>query len=205
MKSQLDIAREMAAETYDAMYDPQPRPNPVLAAEFQRLSTSPSDINEHLPTFVELVRTLDAHHVIELGTRTGVSTIGWLHGLVGTSGHLTSIDLSPRPDIGDYDHWTFIQGDDLDPTIVSQLDPADIVFIDTSHLYSQTVKELNVYRWLVRPGGVIVLHDTENRIPEDAPARPLYPVKRAIKEFCEVNGFDWINLPNCWGLGIIRL
>ena len=176
-----------------------------LEARYNRLRTTPSDINEHLPTFVRLVDELQASHVIELGTRSGVSTIAWLWALTGTEGRLTSIDLSPRPDIGDYDHWTFIRGDDLDPTIVSQLDPADIVFIDTSHLYSQTVKELNVYRWLVRPGGVIVLHDTENRIPEDAPARPLYPVKRAIKEFCEVNGFDWINLPYCWGLGIIRL
>ena len=176
-----------------------------LETEYHWASTTPSDINEHLPTFVDLVETLDAQHVIELGTRTGVSTIGWLHGLTVTGGHLTSIDLSPRPDIGDHDRWTFIQGDDLDEAIIVGLAPAEIVFIDTSHTYEQTVAELERYRHLVKPGGVIVLHDTENRIPEDAPPRPLYPVRRAIKEFVKAHELDWFNYPNNWGLGIIRM
>ena len=176
-----------------------------LESEYLKASTTPSDIYEHLPTFVDLVERLQARHVIELGTRTGISTIAWLYALQHTNGTLTSIDIDERPDIGEHDHWTFIQGNDLDPTIVSTLEPADIVFIDTSHLYDQTVKELNVYRWLVKPGGVIVLHDTELPQPEDAPPRPLYPVKTAVTEFCEANGFDWLNHPNCWGLGIVRL
>jgi hypothetical protein len=67
------------------------------------------------------------------------------------------------------------------------------------------VAELERYRHLVKPGGVIVLHDTENRIPLDAPRRPLFPVKRAIKEFAEANGLDWFNYPNNYGLGIIRM
>ena len=176
-----------------------------LEAEYRRLCAEPSDINEHLPTFVELAAELCAEHVIELGTRSGVSTVGWLWALTGTAGRLTSVDLSPRPDIGEHENWSFIQGDDLDPAIVTRLDPADIVFIDTSHRYGHTVSELNIYRWLVKPGGLIVLHDTENRIPEDAPPRPLYPVKRAVVEFCEANGYEWHNYPNCWGLGVIQM
>lgn len=176
-----------------------------LESEYQRLCVTPSDIHEHLPTFVQLVEELDAKHVIELGTRSGVSTIAWLYALLGTDGHLTSIDIDERPDIGEYEHWTFIQGDDLDPTITSALEPADIVFIDTSHLYDQTVKELNVYRWLVKPGGVLVLHDTELPLPEGAPPRPLFPVKTAVVEFCQANGYEWLNDPRCWGLGLIRL
>ena len=176
-----------------------------LESEYHRLCATPSDIYEHLPTFVALVERLQARHVIELGTRTGVSTIAWLHALTATQGRLTSIDIDERPDIGDHDGWTFIQGDDLDPAIVSKLEPAEIVFIDTSHLYDQTVKELNLYRWLVKPGGVLVLHDTELPQPEDAPPRPLYPVKTAVSEFCNANGFEWSNYPNCWGLGVIRL
>lgn len=176
-----------------------------LATDYRWRSTTASDINEHLPTFVELVRTLDAQHVIELGTRSGISTVGWLYGLAETGGHLTSIDLSPRPEIDDYDRWTFIQGDDMDEAIVSTLEPAEIVFIDTSHTYEHTVAELERYRHLVKPGGVIVLHDTENRIPLDAPLRPLYPVKRAIKEFVETHGLTWFNYQNNNGLGIIRM
>lgn len=176
-----------------------------LEVEYHRLCTEPSDINEHLSTFVTLVDELDARHVIELGTRTGVSTIAWLHALTATGGRLTSVDIDERPDIGKHDHWTFIQGDDLDPAVLAQLDPADIVFIDTSHLYDHTLAELNVYRWLVRPGGVIVLHDTELRQPIGAPSRPPYPVKAAINEFCEQHGIDWMNVPYCWGLGIVRM
>lgn len=178
----------------------------TLAALYQRMCATPSDIHLHLPRFVEMVDRLGAQHVIELGTRTGVSTIAWLHGLEGTGGRLTSIDIDPRPDIGEWAHWEFIQGDDLDPAIVSRLDPADIVFIDTSHLYAQTIRELNVYRWLVKPGGRIALHDTELAVPGDAGLyEPRYPVRRAVEEFCRENGFEWENHRECWGLGVIQL
>ena len=176
-----------------------------LEADFQRMCRAPSDINEHLLTFVDLVVELDAQHVIELGTRTGISTIGWLWGLTHTGGHLTSVDLDVQPYIGDYDHWTHIQGDDMDPEIIAGLAPAEIVFIDTSHTYDHTAAELEAYSKLVKPGGVIVLHDTENRIPEPAPPRPLFPVRKAIKEFCKAHGLDWLNYPNNYGLGIIRM
>lgn len=176
-----------------------------LQGEYERLCATPSDIYLHLPRFVDMVRDLDAQHVLELGTRTGVSTIAWLYGLESTGGVLTSIDIDERPAIGDHEAWTFIQGDDLDPAITSTLAPADIVFIDTSHLYDQTVKELNVYRWLVKPGGVIVLHDTMLERPEGAPLRPRYPVRVAVEEFCDAEGYEWHNIPDCWGLGIIQL
>jgi len=175
-----------------------------LEDEYDRLCSTPSDINEHLPRFVDIVTVVNAEHVIELGTRSGVSTIGWLWALEQTGGRLTSVDLSPRPDIGDHDRWTFIQGDDMDPEVFGLLDPAEIVFIDTSHTYDHTAAELEAYIALVKPGGVIVLHDTENRIPEDAPLRPLFPVKKAVIEFCEARGLHWLNLPNNNGLGIIR-
>jgi predicted O-methyltransferase YrrM len=182
-----------------------PLPGPDLAGDYERLCSTPSDIYEHLAVFFGLVGQYHPEHVIELGTRTGVSTIAWLHALEQHGGRLTSVDINPRPPIGHFDHWTFIRGDDLDTDVYSQLDPAEIVFIDTSHLYDQTVKELNLYRWLVKPGGIMVLHDTELARPEGAPARPAFPVKTAIVEFCEANGFEWNNRPNCWGLGTIKV
>ena len=177
-----------------------------LQGEYERLCVTPSDIYLHLPRLVELVTRTNAQHVIELGTRTGVSTIAWLYGLEQTGGRLTSIDIDAKPAIDDHPAWTFIQGDDLDPAIVSKLDRADIVFIDTSHLYEQTVHELNLYRWLVKPGGLMVLHDTELPVPETAPpGHPLFPVKRAVTEFCEAEGYEWSNVTECWGLAVIQL
>ena len=175
-----------------------------LAEDYERLCRTPSDIVNHLPRFVDLVQDLDATSVIELGTRTGVSTIAWLYALEGR-GHLTSIDIDEKPQIGDHDHWTFIQGDDLDPKVIERLAPADIVFIDTSHHYLHTLSELAAYLPLVRPGGRIVLHDTQLRRPEGSPPRPLFPVRTAIKEFVAEHGFDWLEYPDCWGLGVISL
>ena len=176
----------------------------TLTSEYQRVCATPSDIQNHLPRFVALCEELHATHVIELGTRTGVSTIAWLYGLRGI-GRLTSVDIDPKPPIGDYEHWTFIQGDDLDPAVIDKLAPADIVFIDTSHHYEHTVAELATYRQLVKPGGRIVLHDTMLRRPEGSPSRPLFPVKRAIEEFVEHERLDWFEHLDSWGLGVIEI
>lgn len=177
----------------------------TLESEYERLSATPSDIYLHLPRFVQMVTERNAQHVIELGTRTGVSTVAWLYGLEQTGGHLTSVDVDERPAIGDWPNWTFHQTNDLDNDLLRDLPDADIVFIDTSHHYLQTRAELNIYRWLVKPGGLIVCHDTELEQPEGAGPRPRFPVKTAITEFCASEGFEWQNIPECFGLGIITI
>ena len=177
----------------------------TLASEFERLCHTPSDIYQHLPTFYDLVVSTDAQHVVELGTRTGVSTVAWLHGLDQTGGRLTSVDIDPQPDIAPHPRWEFIQGDDCDPDIIARIEPADIVFIDTSHLYEHTLEELNIYQWVCRTGGAIVCHDTELERPEGAPAHPRFPVKKAVAEFCERMGYRWVNHPNCFGLAVIEV
>ena len=177
-----------------------------LSARYAELRQTPSDINEHLPTFVALCEQLDARKVVELGTRSGVSTIAWLYGLEAR-GHLWSVDLDPAPPLFADDHpgWTFIRGDDLDPGVYTRLPgDVDIVFVDTSHAYDQTLRELNLYRWLVRPGGRIVLHDTALPRPEGV-SGPSFPVRRAIDAFCTGEGLRWTDNPACNGLGIIEV
>jgi cephalosporin hydroxylase len=175
----------------------------TLADRYENACAIPSDIHEHLHVFVEMCKKLDAKTVIELGTRGGVSTIAWLYGLAQTDGRLYSIDIDPAPELP-YDHWTFIQSDDLDQNIYKRLPVADVVFIDTSHMYAHTLAELNLYKWKVRPGGKIVLHDTELARPEGwTRQQPVYPVKTAVAEFCAEEGWHAKFLPNCYGLGII--
>jgi predicted O-methyltransferase YrrM len=177
-----------------------------LEIKYNTICSIPSDIVNHLPRFVKMVNDLNAQHVIELGTRTGVSTLAWLYALEKTGGKLTSIDIDPAPPIGDYDHWNFIQSDDLDSELLLSLNAADIVFIDTSHLYDQTIKELYAYLPLVRDGGLLVLHDTELMIPETAtPLEPLYPVKKAVLEFIDETRFDFVIHEDCWGLAVIEV
>jgi cephalosporin hydroxylase len=176
-----------------------------LKERFEQLCTEPSDVQLHLPTFVGVADHLKAQHVIELGTRTGVSTIAWLYAMERTGGHLTSVDVDPRPDIGEFPQWTFHQANDLDPALLGELSVADIVFIDTSHDYDQTLAELNVYQHLLRHGGVFLLHDTELEHPEGAPAYPIYPVKKAVQRFVAEQGYRWINEPKCFGLATIKV
>lgn len=184
-----------------------PAGSPDLAKLYAEVAATPSDIYEHLPVFVDMVKKGNVQTVIELGTRTGVSTIAWLYALEQTGGHLWSVDMDAKPAIGDYPHWTFIQGDDEDQRVYSRLPlNADILFLDTSHHYQHTKRELELYRRFVKRGGLIVCHDTELPIPEGHPhGDPAFPVKRAIEEFVEQYGYRWQNLPNCWGLGIIEV
>lgn len=177
----------------------------TVADWFQEVRSFPSDISGHLDYFVELARELDATKIIELGVRAGNSTAAWLYAMQGR-GHVWSVDISPAPRSIDIDEWTFICGDDCDAAVLDQLPTdADIVFIDTSHAYEHTFRELRIYRDRVRSGGRILLHDTELEAPELVGPQPPFPVKRAIEEFCAVNKLAWTNAAHCYGLGDIRI
>lgn len=177
----------------------------TLADRYDELCNTPSDIWKHLPRFVQLVELVNAQHVIELGSRSGVSTVAWLYGLLATGGHLTSVDLDSAPDIGTWPEWCHVQGNDQDPEVIGALDPADIVFLDTSHHYADTVHELNLYRWLIKPGGIMCGHDSELAWPEGAPrADGAFPVKRAVKEFALDNGYQVMFYEDNNGLWVMK-
>lgn len=179
-----------------------------LEFQYREACNTPSDINEHLPMMVDLCKELGALKVVELGTRGGTSTIAWLYGLKWTGGRCWSVDIAEAPKF-QFHHWSFVQGDDLDPEVVKQLpSDADIVFIDTTHAFEDTLAELNVYRHKVRSGGRIVLHDTELRRPYEFVSRlpqPLYPVRVAVEQFCEEEDLKWTNHTNNNGLGVIEI
>lgn len=176
-----------------------------LTERYLELCATPSDIVDHLPTFVRTCEELQARQVIELGTRSGVSTIAWLYGLELVGGHLWSVDVDAKPQIGNHDHWTFIRGDDCSEAVFTQLpDKVDAIFVDTSHAYEHTLSELSLYHWLVRPGGRILLHDTELAHPENVTGRA-FPVRRAVEDFCMAEGYEWRNDERCWGLATIEV
>ena len=192
----------------------------VLAQRYSSLCVEPSDINEHLPTFVQSVKDLDAQRVIELGTRYGVSTIAWLYGLEQTGGHLWAVDcsfpvpapgsdvnlLDPQGPLGVVPWFTFMLGYDTFPEVLDALPKeVDIVFLDTNHVYAETLEELALYYPRVRKGGRMYLHDTDLVATGNAPPTPQpdYPVLTAMKEFCAEHNLKWENNPNNSGLGTI--
>lgn len=164
-----------------------------------------TDIRDHLAYFVETCEELDAKRVIELGVRDGNSTVAWLYGLDKTEGHLWSVDPDGRavgtiPD----DRWTFVYGYDTDQAVIDQLPTqVDVVFIDTTHYYQHTLDELELYVPRVRPGGRVLLHDTELEMPDGAINEPAFPVKKAVGEYCALHDLAWANRDFCYGLATV--
>lgn len=198
----------------------------VLEERYHTLCATPSDIHEHLPTFVAAVEELQARDIIELGVRYGVSTIAWMYALHNTGrGHLWSVDcsfpvpanpasdvgcdnvnlLDPQGPLGVNPHWSFLLGYDTWPQTLAMLPKhVDIVFIDTNHVYEETLIELGLYYPRVRVGGRIFLHDTAIETTGNATTeQPPFPVRTAMEEFCAKHDLKFSNNPNNSGLGTI--
>lgn len=125
--------------------------------------TRHTDISDHLSTLYLLTVEFNLKKILELGTRTGESTIAFLQAAHEINGEVTSIDIDPclyaKKNIHELqlsDKWKFIQNDDLK---IEWNDVIDHLFIDTSHTYEQTMAELKKFEPLVRSGGIITLHD----------------------------------------------
>lgn len=152
----------------------------IRARHYRTLGIAVSDINEHLPTLGMLTVEMDLRHILELGVRDGDSTIALLNAARAINGEVTSIDIEDCPIAqkriqgeGLAPLWTFIHGGDLEIDWDRQISH---LFIDTTHEYGHTVRELERYAPFVAPGGLITLHDFA--VPG---------VRRAVVEFVRDN------------------
>jgi len=149
-------------------------------------------IQHHLPLLYSLARG----NVVELGTRTGVSTAAFLAGVEKRGGFVYSVDIDAA--CGDlyqgHPQWRFIHGSSTDDaTIVAVMRDLpglaciDVLFIDTEHVYELAAEELRQWSHYLKPGGVILMHD-----PETFPG-----VRAAAEAFAEARGWPMtVVLPN---------
>jgi predicted O-methyltransferase YrrM len=156
---------------------------------YTQRSTTPSDINEHMPRLKHIAELMQARTIVECGIRTGNSTLAFLEALASRGGHLYSVDLDPiegavKNLVGRIGQWDFRQQDDL-PYPPFFPDQADIIFIDTSHELEQTRKEIRAYISHLAKKGVMLFHDT------DIKANPHFGVMPAIVEFCYQHPAFW--------------
>jgi len=171
--------------------------SPKTALEQQM--NQPTDIHEHLQTLYMLNIELNLKTILELGTRTGESTITFLLATKELGGTMTSIDidscLEAKEKVKQLNldkYWNFIQGDDMS---LDWSTPIDHLFIDTSHTYDHTLAELRKFEPYVRKGGLITLHDIMS----------CPPVLDAINDFLtEKNNFRFYKFFHNNGLGILR-
>ena len=176
-----------------------------------------SDIQEYLPFLFETVASYPDVRVLELGTRTGNSTLAFLAAAEAVNGTVTSVDIDRVTDLGmsrwrDHPQWTFVQGDDTEKAVQARLPVEyDVLFIDSSHEYNHTLEELRMYMPGVAPGGIALFHDTSTFGDWDgedwrlqAQAGIKASVARALDTYCQQSGQTWENIPGAYGLGVIR-
>lgn len=147
-------------------------PTPTWQRYMEHVSTQ-SDIQHHLPLLYSLARG----NVLELGTRTGVSTAALLAGVEAHGGHVWSVDVDDCSGLYlGHPRWTFLQSDSRNPDLPPQINmPIDLLLVDSEHVVDVTAAELALWEPHVGYGGYILLHDIET-----------FPgVRRAISDYCK--------------------
>jgi len=145
-------------------------------------------MREHLPYLRDTVVRLNAQTVIELGVHTGQSTVAFLTGLVETGGRLWSCDVAwPKPPVDTLfetfpDTATFVLGDSQS---VSQYAPSSVDLLLVDAALENRFQDLMTYGHLVKPGGVILVHDTER--VEVRQAIAAYLQDRPCKNFTHID------------------
>lgn len=169
---------------------------------YESLLVADTDVKDHLPTFRQLVVDLDAVRVCELGVRGGVSTVAWLMGLEQTDGRLWGVDVAPAPFT--HPRLTFLRGDDCDQAVIDQVpDDLDVLFIDTSHHYIQTQREIELWAPKLGDGGCMVFHDTAvKEFDHHDGDEPPFPVRKAVEEAGFELGWEIDWRENCFGLAV---
>ena len=166
-----------------------------------QIYTTPSDINEHIPTFIEYASECD--HITEMGVRAISST--WVF-LGATPKKLVSYDMENPSHYGEdinvvYEvakqyglNYEFIQAD----VLKIEIEETDLLFLDTWHAYDQLKAELDRHNSKAKK--YIIMHDTTSYEFRDEPltsentfegekssGKGLWP---AITEFLEENN-NW--------------
>ena len=135
----------------------------AVEENYNILVKTPSDINEHLPVLKKYAEQCD--HVTEMGVRYVVSTFALV---LAKPKRLVSIDLFHPSHYGDNVrlyaiqnyatqnniNFEFVLGD----TLKIEIEPTDMLFIDTLHRYGQLKAELE--RHVKNVKKYLVFHDT---------------------------------------------
>ena len=132
-----------------------------LEETYNKLCTTPSDINEHLPTLKQYGEKCET--ITEMGVRWVVSTYALLsskpkklisYDIKSPEYYNSSLNLVKKfaNEIGTL--YNFIE----QSTLEVEIDNTDLLFIDTWHTYPQLYKELTLHA--SRVNKYIILHDT---------------------------------------------
>ena len=175
------------------------------------------DSDRHGITLFALALSIGAKRVLELGVRTGNTTLPFLMAAQETGGMVYSVDLDPTTFVCPADlkvYWNFTQQDAhawLHKACAEQ-QKFDLIYIDDWHSYEHVKKELEYAEQMTSPSGLIVLHDlmytdaqphyrsdpncTDPQWAGGGPYRAVAELDPAV--------WEWVTVPVNHGLTILR-
>ena len=132
----------------------------TLTEYYEDAKNKPSDINEHLETLKGYASVCDT--VTEFGCRWGVSTLAFL---AAKPKRLISYDLEIYPKLTELQNLAKVELPNTEfifrdaSTLFEEIEPVDLLFLDTYHVYEQVLLELVYHAKKVKK--VLIFHDTE--------------------------------------------
>lgn len=177
----------------------------------------PQDSDRHVLTCFSMAMQIHAKKILELGVRTGNTTLPFLCAAKELGGMVHSVDLDATTfqcpdDLRVY--WKFFQSDAIAWLEQQRNQGAqyDLIYIDDWHAYDHVRRELEIIDSMVTPSSIILLHDLmySNAQPNyrsdpstaDAQWAGGGPY-RAVAEL-DPEIWEWATIPINHGLTILR-
>lgn len=153
--------------------------NNKLLIEYQTACKTPSNINEHLPTLKYYAEQVS--HVTEFGVSDGCSTRAFL----STNVTLRSYDIFHNNIAQELFNVAISQNKNVKYTIADvtkiEIEPTDLLFIDSWHSYTQLKTELELHGRKARK--YMIFHDTHTFGTKDEGGQTEIGLLPAIIEF----------------------
>lgn len=128
-----------------------------ITAKYDQIAVMGTDMREHMPT----LRSYAAQcaHVTEFGVDDCTSTWGLL---AGFPKHMRSYDVVRKPEVTEVEALAAVASIDFkfieQSSLVAEIEPTDLLFIDSYHSYTQLKEEFRLHASKVRR--YILMHDT---------------------------------------------
>ncbi len=182
----------------------------------QRTTQGAGDSDRHAATLFSIALACKGKTYLELGVRSGSSSLPILIAAAKNGGKLHSVDINATeftcpPELEEF--WEFKQSDAVE--FLESWNPSskiDFIYIDDWHSYEHVKAELEIIDRLVGPSSIILLHDLMWGNHD-----PFYHCDLTLKSgqwanggpyraVCELNSqfWEWATLPWNNGLTILR-
>jgi len=130
-----------------------------------------SEISDHLPAILTEAAGIKPSLIVELGAGNGESTLALGGAAKQFGSNLVSVDIRDCSGVSAYEGWSFVQKDDI--KFASEFEEwcrkrgikpkIDVLFIDTSHMFEHTVKEIECWFPFLSDKSKVIFHDTNLR------------------------------------------